>query len=64
MFASGLADPWGMAFLPRRFSGRDAGELYVADRATGEIFKYTTDGMQSVFVSDAGIPNFLAFETD
>jgi hypothetical protein len=64
MFASGLADPWGMAFSPRRFSGGDAGELYVADRGAGEIFKYTIDGTQSVFVSDAGIPNFLAFDTD
>jgi hypothetical protein len=64
MFASGLTDPWGMAFLPRRFSGGDDLELYVADRATGEIYKYSSDGDQSLFVSDAGIPNFLVFETE
>jgi hypothetical protein len=36
----------------------------MSQSAAGEIFKYTSDGVQSVFASDAGIPNFLAFETD
>jgi hypothetical protein len=62
MFASGLSDPWGMAFLPHRFTGD--WELYVADRATGEIYKSSRDGDQSLFVSDAGIPNFLVLETE
>jgi hypothetical protein len=63
-FASGLDDPWRVAYSPRRVGGNDAAALYVADRTAGEIFKYTSDGVQSVFVSDTGIPNFLAFETD
>jgi hypothetical protein len=62
IFVSGLNDPWGVALSPRGLG--DGRELYVADRAAGEIFKYTSDGVQSVFASDAGIPNFLAFETD
>ena len=64
IFVSGLNDPWGVAFSPRRIGGSDAGELYVADRAAGTIFEYTSDAVQSVFASDAGTPNFLAFETD
>lgn len=64
IFASGLNDPWGVAFSPRSLEEGGGRELYVADRAAGEIFKYTSDGVQSVFASDAGIPNFLAFETD
>ncbi len=60
IFATGLSDPNGMAFLPGHLGG--AGELYVADRGTGEILNYTYDGTHTVFVSDAGIPNFLAFE--
>lgn len=63
-FASGLSDPWGLAFAPRRLGGGEGGELYVADRVTGEIFRYTSDRVKSVFVSAAGIPNFLAFETE
>lgn len=57
LFASGLSDPNGMAFLPGHGSG---GELYVADRGTGRIWKYSLDGIGSVFVSDAGTPNYLA----
>jgi DNA-binding beta-propeller fold protein YncE len=63
-FASGLTDPWGMAFAPRQFSGDDDWQLFVADRATGEIYKYNPSADQSLFVSDAGIPNFLVFETE
>lgn len=64
IFASGLTDPNGMAFLPGRGRDGDAGELYVADRGVGTIFKYTRAGVQSVFVSDAGMPNFLAFDAN
>lgn len=60
IFATGLSDPNGMAFLPGNPGG--AGALYVADRGTGEILSFTFDGTQSVFISDAGIPNFLVFE--
>jgi sugar lactone lactonase YvrE len=64
LFASGLNDPNGMDFLPARLSGGNGGELYTADRGAGEILSYATDGTPSVFVSDAGIPNFLAFELE
>ena len=64
LFASGLSDPNGMASLPGSLGGDDGGGLYVADRAAGEIFKYAADGTQSVFASDAGIPNFLVFESE
>lgn len=61
LFTSGLNDPNGTAFLPG-VPGDEGGELYVADRGAGAIFKYTADGTQTIFVSDAGMPNFLAFE--
>jgi DNA-binding beta-propeller fold protein YncE len=72
LFVFGLNDPWGVAFAPRGFETTSVGALYVADRANGKIFQCTFDpfknvpplGVQSVFISDAGIPNFLAFETD
>ena len=64
IFVSGLGDPWGVALSPRGLGEGGGRELYVADRAAGQIFKYTSDGVQSVFASDAGTPNFLAFETD
>src|SRR4030095_16753216 len=63
-FASGLADPWGLAFRPRRFS-RDAdgvGNLLVATRA-GQIYEFTVDGTRTPFGQAGGSPNFLAFET-
>jgi hypothetical protein len=63
-FARGLNDPWGVAYSPRRIGGSNAAAVYVADRTAGQILKYTSDGVQSVFVGDAGIPNFIAFETD
>jgi hypothetical protein len=57
LFASGLSDPNGMAYLPGH--GGSGGDLYVADRGTGQIWKYNLDGVGSVFVSDAGTPNYL-----
>jgi len=59
LVASGLSHPNGMAFLAGHGSG---GELFVADRGTGKIWKYDLGGPGSVFVSDAGTPNFLVFE--
>src|SRR5262249_8874684 len=64
IFVSGLTDPWGMVFAHRISSGDDGWPLYVADRATGGIYTYDPEGNQSIFVSDAGIPNFLVFETE
>lgn len=59
IFATGLSDPNGMAFF--QGPGQPAA-LYVAERGTGDILKFTYDGARSVFVGDAGMPNFLAFE--
>lgn len=64
IFASGLTDPWGMTFAHRSTNGDDGWPLYVADRGTGGIYTYDPDANQSTFVSDAGIPNFLVFETE
>ncbi len=58
-FASELTDPNGLALAPGEGSVRS---LYVADRGTGQILNYKLDGESTVFVSDAGIPNFLAFQ--
>jgi hypothetical protein len=40
------------------------GDLNVTNLATNTVDVYSPDGNQSLFVSDAGIPNFLAFETE
>ena len=64
-FASGLIDPWGLAFRPKRYS-RDVeavGNLLVADTGAGQIYQYTVDGNRTLFGTAGGSPNFLAFET-
>jgi sugar lactone lactonase YvrE len=62
-FATGLADPRGIAFDP-------SGDLFVAElraAAVGDILKFSRDGSQTVFASDIGRPQgnggpeFLAF---
>ena len=50
-FASGLIDPHGMAFRPRRYN-RDmdgVGNLLVADTGAGQIYDYTPDGNRTPF---------------
>ncbi len=63
-FASGLNDPVGMAFRPKRFSGDTdgVGNLFVADPTGGFIFQITPDGTKTTFAS-GGKPNFLLFQT-
>ncbi len=62
-FASGLNDPFGMAFRPKRFNGDTdgVGNLFVADPTGGFIFEITPDGLKTTFAS-SGKPNFLVFE--
>ncbi len=62
-FASGLNDPYGMAFRPKKFNGDTdgVGNLFVADPTGGFIFQITPDGTKSTFAS-GGKPNFLIFE--
>ena len=62
-FASGLNDPFGMAFRPKRFNGdtEGVGNLFVADPTGGFIFQITPDGVKTTFAS-SGKPNFLIFE--
>lgn len=62
-FASGLADPNGLAFRPKRYSELEegVGNLFVADTAPGVIREFAPDGTESVFAT-AFNPNFLAFE--
>ncbi len=63
-FASGLNDPFGMAFRPKKFNGDTdgVGNLFVADPTGGFIFQITPGGTKTTFAS-AGKPNFLLFET-
>jgi hypothetical protein len=64
-FASGLVDPWGLAFRPKRFSNDvdGVGNLFVADTGAGQIFEFTRDGSRTPFGPTGGGPNFLAFQT-
>ena len=63
-FASGLIDPHGLAFRPKRYSHDvdGVGNLLVADTGAGQIYEYTTDGNRTPFGTAGGSPNFLAFE--
>jgi hypothetical protein len=63
-FGSGLNDPHGLAFRPKKFNGDTdgVGNLFVADPTGGFIFQITPDGTKTTFAS-AGQPNYLAFET-
>ena len=64
-FASGLIDPHGMAFRPKRFNSDvdGVGHLLAADTGAGQIYDYTIDGNRTLFGPAGGSPNFLAFET-
>ena len=64
-FASGLIDPHGLAFRPKRYSQDTdgVGNLLVADTSAGQIYNYTVDGNRTSFGLAGGHPNFLAFET-
>lgn len=61
-FASGLNDPHGIAFRPKRFSGDTdgIGNLFVADPLGGFIFQVTPDGSKTTFAR-TGKPNFVVF---
>ncbi len=65
-FASGIGDPHGIAFRPKRFNGdtERVGNLFVADPLGGFIFEFAPDGSEVLprFVS-GGRPNFVVFET-
>ena len=54
-FASGLADPWGLAF-------DRAGDLFEADLKSGHIYEFTPGGTRSTFASGLSQPAFLAFQ--
>jgi len=54
-FASGLSNPWGMAF-------DSAGNLYVANVVSDTIEKITAGGVSSVFASGLNAPVGLAFD--
>src|SRR4029077_16136794 len=62
-FASGLIDPHGLAFRPKRYSQDmdGVGNLLVADSGAGQIYQYTIDGNRTLFGTAGGSPNFLAF---
>ena len=64
-FASGLIDPHGLAFRPKRYNHDTdgVGNLLVADTGAGQIYQYTADGNRTLFGTAGGSPNFLAFET-
>jgi hypothetical protein len=61
-FITGLGDLNGLAFRPARFSGdTEAGDLFAADTAGGNIYEITPDKTQTTFASDSH-PNYLVFE--
>jgi hypothetical protein len=63
-FASGLVDPHGLAYRPKRYSQDvdGVGNLLVADTGAGQLYEYTVDGNRTLFSTAGGSPNFLAFE--
>jgi hypothetical protein len=63
VFASGITDPNGLAFRPKRYSDTEdgVGNLFVADTSEGMIREFTPNGMESTFATGFS-PNFLAFE--
>jgi sugar lactone lactonase YvrE len=54
-FASGLSDPFGLAF-----DGN--GNLFVAEKNTNLVLKYTPGGAKSTFGSNLHLPTSLAFD--
>ena len=65
LFASGFTQPTGMDFRPARFGGDTdrVGFLYVADTASGTISQISIAGDVTPFVTDAGMPNYMVFQT-
>ena len=64
LFASGFTQPTGMDFRPAGVNPDDhVGFLYVADTATGTISQISVAGEVTPFVTGAGMPNYLAFQT-
>ena len=61
-FASGLTDPHGMGFVPPGLNVNKPG-VYVADTSAGTIYRVPIGGTPLPFVTGAGNPNYLAFET-
>jgi hypothetical protein len=55
-FASGLNGPVGLAF-------NDAGDLFEADNASGEICEFTPGGARSTVATGLENSSFLAFQT-
>ncbi len=55
-FDSGLSNPLGLAF-------NSAGDLFVADNNSGNIFEYTPGGVKSTFASGLDYPDGLAFNS-
>ena len=65
LIASGFTQPTGMDFRPAKFGGDPGtvGFLYVADTATGTISQISIAGEVTPFVTDAGMPNYVVFQT-
>ena len=55
-FASGLGEPFGLAF-------NSGGDLFEADYDSGNIYRYTPGGAQSTFASGLNYPIGLAFNS-
>jgi len=56
IFASGLADPEGLAF-------NSSGDLFEADNLSGNIYEFTPNGTRSTFASGLRYPWGLAFNS-
>ena len=65
MFASGFTQPTGIDFRPARFGGDTdrVGFLYVADTASGTISQISATGVVTPFVTGAGMPNYMVFQS-
>lgn len=61
-FASGFADPHGLAFVPPGVLPGQPGFVYVADTSAGTIFKAPPGSPPTPFVAGVGNPNYIAFE--
>ena len=61
-FATGFTDPRGLAFVPPGLPLVKPG-VYVADTGGSEVFRVTTAGVVVPFVTNAGSPNYLVFES-
>jgi hypothetical protein len=61
-FASGLNDPHGLAFVPPGLGDVLPG-VYVAETGGGIITRILTDGTKVPFVTGAGSPNYMTFQS-